>query len=273
MAGEEGFEPPYDGFRARCLTAWRLPNGIALASTQLEAKAGAVYNDAHQVSSRSSGILTIVRKRLGLGFRPMAELIEQLVLHPRVWLTLHVLGVCVGLGGATITDVLFFKFLKDFRISNKEADVMRTLSHVIIGALVLILLSGMALYAGDMAKYNMSHPFIAKMIIVLVLTINGMVLHEYVSPKLVRLSFAAHHHPTPKLRALRHLAFALGAVSATSWYFTFFLAMLKTLLPDGILAYQILTFYAAAVFLGVSVSQFIEHRLHLDGSIYRKARG
>ena len=27
VAGEEGFEPPNDGFRARCLTAWRLPNG------------------------------------------------------------------------------------------------------------------------------------------------------------------------------------------------------------------------------------------------------
>lgn len=26
MAGEEGFEPSYDGFRARCLTAWLLPN-------------------------------------------------------------------------------------------------------------------------------------------------------------------------------------------------------------------------------------------------------
>ena len=26
MAGEEGFEPPRDGFRARCLTAWLLPN-------------------------------------------------------------------------------------------------------------------------------------------------------------------------------------------------------------------------------------------------------
>ncbi len=202
----------------------------------------------------------------------MADIIEGLLLHPRIWLTLHVLGVCVGLGGATITDVLFFKFLKDFRISNKEADVMRTLSHVIVGALFLILISGVALYLPAMAKYNASPAFIAKMTIVVVLTINGLFLHEYVSPKLVRLSFTAHHQPTPRLRRLRHLAFALGAVSATSWYFTFFLAMLKSLLPDGLAAHQIITMYAVLVFCAVSASQIIEHRLHLDGSIYKKAR-
>ena len=26
LAGEEGFEPSYNGFRVRCLTAWLLPN-------------------------------------------------------------------------------------------------------------------------------------------------------------------------------------------------------------------------------------------------------
>ena len=202
----------------------------------------------------------------------MTEFLEAIFLHPRLWMSLHILGVCVGLGGATITDVLFFKFLKDFRISMKEADVMRTLSHIILGALALILISGLALYVLNTAQYNASAPFIAKMIIVVVLTCNGMLLHAYVSPKLVRLSFTQHHHATPRLRQLRHLAFALGAVSASSWYFTFFLAMLKSLLHEGIATHMILTAYAVVVFVAVCFGQLVEHRLHLQGAS-KKPRG
>lgn len=193
----------------------------------------------------------------------MLELLESLLfLHPRFWLALHILGVCIGLGGATITDILFFKFLKDFRISKKEADVMRTVSHVILGALAIIILSGIALYVPSMPKYNASAAFLVKMFIVGVLTVNGLVLHGYVSPKLVQLSFTSHHRSTPRLRVLRHLAFALGAVSATSWYTTFFLAMLKSLLPAESTVTQLLLAYGCIVAMGVCASQFIECRLH-----------
>ena len=39
LAGEEGFEPPRDGSRARCLTAWLLPNFQNLTYCNLSAKA------------------------------------------------------------------------------------------------------------------------------------------------------------------------------------------------------------------------------------------
>lgn len=203
----------------------------------------------------------------------MIEFLESLLfLHPRFWLSLHILGVCVGLGGATIADLLFFKFLKDFRISNKEADIMRSVSHVILGALALIILSGIALYVPATAKYNASAPFLVKMAIVGVLTINGFVLHGYVSPKLVKLSFTSHHRSTPKLRMLRHLAFALGSVSATSWYTTFFLAMLKSLLPEDATVMQLLFAYACIVAMGVCASQLIECRLHRRMLSHRHAK-
>jgi uncharacterized membrane protein len=196
----------------------------------------------------------------------MTELLEPILLHPRLWMSLHILGVCVGLGGATIADVLFFAFLKDFRISKKEAEILRTLSHVILGALLLILLSGVALYLPDVAKYNASPAFIAKMTIVVALTINGTFLHEYISPKLVRMSFTQNYRTTPGLRQLRHLAFALGAVSASSWYFVFFLAMLKSLLPAAMPIQHILGAYVAIVCTAMCFSQYIEYRLHLRGA-------
>ncbi len=191
----------------------------------------------------------------------MHTFIASIMLHPQVWLTAHILGVCIGLGGATIADVLFFRFLKDFRISEKEADVMRSLSHIILGALIVILLSGAALYLSDTEKYNASPAFLAKMTIVVVLTVNGFFLHEYISPKLVHLSFTKHYRSEPRLRVLRHIAFALGAVSASSWYSAFFIAMLKSLMLHATF-FHILATYLFIVTCAVATSQIIAFRLH-----------
>jgi hypothetical protein len=45
---------------------------------------------------------------------------------------MHLLGVVLGLGGATIADLLFFKFLREFEISKKDAEILRLLSRVIV---------------------------------------------------------------------------------------------------------------------------------------------
>lgn len=201
----------------------------------------------------------------------MAEFFESIVMQQRLWLSLHLLGVCVGLGGASITDILFFKFLKDFRISRKEADIMHTLSLAIVGALLVIFVSGFALYFLDPAKYNGSPTFAVKMIVVMILTFNGLLLHLYVSPRLVHLSFSAKQGLTPRFRSLRHLAFGLGAVSATSWYFTFFLAMLKSLVPATVGALHLLGLYGAIVFSAILVSQCMEYGL--QQSVSRKQKG
>lgn len=74
----------------------------------------------------SAGLCTIIfATALSIsefGFVSLLDRYHELVLIG------HFLGVALGLGGATITDIFFFKFLKDFRISEWEADVMHTLS-------------------------------------------------------------------------------------------------------------------------------------------------
>lgn len=201
----------------------------------------------------------------------MADFFESIVMQQRLWLSLHLLGVCVGLGGASITDMLFFKFLKDFRISRKEAGIMHTLSLAIVGALLVIFISGFALYLLDPAKFSGSPTFTTKMIIVMILTLNGMLLHLYVSPKLVHLSFSSKQSLPPKYRSLRHLAFGLGAVSATSWYFTFFLAMLKSVIPENVSALHLLGLYGIIVISAILVSQCMEYGF--QRSVSRKQRG
>lgn len=140
----------------------------------------------------------------------------------------HVFGVALGLGGATIADILFFKFLKDFRISEWEADVMRTLSQTIWFALAILILTGLGLYLPEAEELNQSAKFLAKMIVVAVIIVNGAFLNLLVAPKLVKISFGEkHEHQSGELHHERKIAFALGAVSIVSWYSAFILGIAR----------------------------------------------
>lgn len=154
--------------------------------------------------------------------------IELLSGHRDIIIILHAIGFALGLGGASITDIFFFKFLKDLRISEWEADVMRTLSQVMWFALGIIILSGIGLFLPEAERLLASSKFLVKMVVVSVLIVNGILLNLFVSPKLVKISFGKkHHHEPGELHHLRKLAFAFGGISFVSWYSAFILGMLR----------------------------------------------
>lgn len=157
------------------------------------------------------------------------------------FLTLHVLAVIVGMGGATVSDILFFKFLQDYRISKKEVEVLHVLKDVVMGAIIMIIVSGLLLYVPATDAYNASPMFLLKATIVGVVTLNGIALHMFVAPRLLELDL---HHKDTQSAHYRYFAFALGAVSVTSWYSAFFIAMLKTKMlftyTQGLIGYCIL---------------------------------
>jgi hypothetical protein len=188
-------------------------------------------------------------------------LVEFFSAHKRIFLTLHLAGVAVGMGGATITDILFFNFLRDLKISRKEADVMRVLSNVIVAALAVLYISGIALFFSDAATYGNSAPFLAKAAILVILTVNGVLMHKFIAPHMVKFSFLRGKKPVTMFR-LRALSFAMGAVSFVSWYSVFLIAMLKSYLPEGIRTWQILVIYGLILLCAVLSSQIMHRQLH-----------
>lgn len=172
----------------------------------------------------------------------------------------HVLAMALGLGAATLTDVFFFRFLKDGRISESESDVLGTLSEFIWLALGLILLTGFALYLTDASHYLEAPKFLAKMVIVGVILVNGAFLNLYIAPKLVKISFAEpHHHKEGELSLARRIAFALGPISIVSWYSAFVLGSLPANTPLEFATF--LKVYALLIVIAVTVGEFVEHRL------------
>lgn len=189
-------------------------------------------------------------------YMPFGVFASALSEYKVFFLTAHILGTVLGLGGATIADFLFFRFLKDYKISAKECDVLNTLKGIILSALGLIIVSGVGLFLTDVQLYSSSGPFVVKMLIVGIITINGIALHLVVAPYLLRLDLKRHQR---RHRRWRRMAFTLGAVSVCSWYSAFFIAMLKSVLPEN---FSILFGgYLVALMFALLMSQVIERRL------------
>lgn len=177
-------------------------------------------------------------------------------------LILHILGFAIGLGAVTVADVLFFKFLRDFKISAFEANILRTLSRIVWFSIIVIIISGTGLYLPQMEILNQSGKFLAKMAIVSVIILNGIFLNVVVSPKLLRISFdGKRKNKEMGLGRIRKLSYASGAISLVSWYYASILGIAEnpTLGFAGLIVVYL--FLASS---SVFISQLFEH------SFYRK---
>jgi len=185
-------------------------------------------------------------------------IIPYLVEYKNYIVLLHGFAAALGVGGATITDTLFFKYLADGRISNKEASTLKTLSTVIWFSLGLLVITGVGLYLPEKEILAHSSKFLAKMITVGVLVINGVALNLIVSPRITKIDFDNESNvKNEKNTLLRHVAFALGAVSIVSWYFVFILGSLRNISSEF---HRIILVYLLAIIISVLASQFFaEH--------------
>lgn len=177
---------------------------------------------------------------------------QFIIEYKAVFLTFHLLSMAIGIGGATVSDILFFKFLKDFKISQKEAEVLNVLKDIILTAMFFIIVTGALLFLGN-PTLQYSPAFLVKSIAAVILTINGICLHVFIAPYLVRLNLRGH---STMSRGWYHLAFALGAVSICSWYSILFIAGIKSLLPANFAL--LLSGYLSIVCIGIIGSQLFE---------------
>lgn len=142
-------------------------------------------------------------------------------------LAIHLLGLAMGLGGTLVVDIMFTHFMRNYAISSRESVIMHLISQMIIFGIFLLILSGVALYLPAAESFNDNPRFIMKMIVVLIVIINGGILNLYLTPKMNKISLVddeKHRYVT-----LTRISFALGAISIVSWLAAFLLALLKDL--------------------------------------------
>jgi hypothetical protein len=174
--------------------------------------------------------------------------------HKHIFVVLHALAAAGGLGAVLITDTLFFKFLKDFKISPKENEVLKTISGAVWVIIALLFLTGLALYLSAPMDYLTKAKFVTKLVIFGVIVANGFLLNWVITPFLTKISFGpVTVEPTKKLRIMRRVAFASGAVSMVSWLAVFILGSIRSI---PINAAQGLMVYVGLIVVVVAGSQF-----------------
>lgn len=176
-------------------------------------------------------------------------------------LIMHLVGFALGVGGATITDILFYRFLKDFKITKEEDSIFQVMSQVIWAGLFIAIISGLGLYLPNAEALNESVKFLVKVIVVAVVTINGAVLNLVVSPRLVDMSFKNEDEmknsvDVKKTARFRKIAFALGAISIVSWYSAAILGAIESV---SISFGELLGIYIGILIIAIIGSQIAEN--------------
>lgn len=122
----------------------------------------------------------------------------------------------MGAGGAYVSDWIFFHSIKDGKISSAEYQFIRLIGRVIWIGLFVLIISGIGLYFEYPERYAESGKFWAKMTIVGIIFINGIIFHTYHLPYLKRNS--GEHILSSQVFARRGpLLLVSGAVSFVSW--------------------------------------------------------
>lgn len=132
------------------------------------------------------------------------------------------------------------------------------ISRTVVLSLVALALTGFAIIALDFGldaeKLAHSPKLWAKLTVVGVLVLNGVVLHHRVFPALMRASLQGRAAPV--------FVCALGAVSTTSWLFATFLGIAAPLTPalgyTGFMAIYVLLLLASITFAMVFVRPRVE---------------
>ncbi|MBF9234641.1 hypothetical protein [Microvirga alba] len=165
----------------------------------------------------------------------LAALIEKLSADPvatykSTLTTFHLVGLVLGLGAATLLDLIIVRFLIKNKVTNEYCHVIEFSSKVVTIGLTILWLTGL----GFLIHYALFDPIKltnekvwAKIAIVGVLTLNGMFIHRTVLPFVrSRIGNALFDGLLPRQRSV---LFASGAISATSWYVPLVLGSLPQL--------------------------------------------
>jgi hypothetical protein len=131
----------------------------------------------------------------------------------------HFAGIILGIGAATLLDLIIFRFVLTRRIEDAQVRVIVFSSHIITAGLVLLWISGVGFFVyywfNDPGKID-NPKLVAKVIIVGVLTLNALLVHSFVLPQ---VETSIGQRLLDGVSAARSFCLIfIGTLSAISWY-------------------------------------------------------
>lgn len=132
----------------------------------------------------------------------------------------HFIGLAIGLGGATLLDLILLRFFVRRRIEASTFGIFRFSTSIVDTGLKILWLTGLgflfhyALFDPEKLTNPKVH---AKLAIVAILTLNGVFIHQVILPHVRAQIGRTLFDGVSPLR--RSIFIVSGAISAVSWYF------------------------------------------------------
>lgn len=177
------------------------------------------------------------------------ELINFFAQYKGIIVVAHAMSAAIGLGAASVSDVMFINFLRDGDITKKETPILDIMTKIMWFAIYMLIITGVMLFLSNPQGYVQSSKFSVKMFIVLVIAVNGTIMTRYLHKHMQKITFS-----TPFHRRVKRIAFATGAISIASWYLSFILGSIRSIpftVTEGLLL------YFGVLVCGIVVSQFV----------------
>lgn len=175
------------------------------------------------------------------------------------YVLLHLLGVTLGAGGSFMSDVLFVTTTKDKILDTSEFTILKKGSTVTWIGLFLLIISGALLVSLDPQFYFASDKFILKMIIVGILSLNGIIFHFIHTPRLANL-VGKHLGTSVEFKKYSKSMYYSGALSIVSWVSALILGGLR-MIPVSVAVG--LSIYAGLVLVAI-IGAEIKRRQYLS---------
>lgn len=168
------------------------------------------------------------------------------------------LGIVLGLGAATVLDLISVKFFVSDTIKTDQLAIAKYMTGIVSAGLAILWVSGI-LYLTHYAVFDpaklWNEKIWAKIGIVGVLTINGYFIHHTILPLLEKQ--VGHSLFAGLSRKQIALMLVFGTVSATSWYVPLILGSMPAFnfivpAPDLLLAYALILLIAIVTMSGIA---------------------
>ncbi len=154
-----------------------------------------------------------------------------MIIHFHTLLILgHLLALALGLGATLLADWVVLRTLVFGIVSQRAAEQLMDLSRAVSAGLVLIWVTGGFLVTDNAfgaPASIMNQKLWAKLVIVALLTLNALLLHSIVLPRVT--SRVGQPLFETSLGRLPMMSILLGALSATSWLFAAYLGVAREL--------------------------------------------
>ncbi len=142
----------------------------------------------------------------------------------------HLAGLAFGLGGAWILDLFILKYFRKEAVTLEKYQMIEFVSKLVLTGLIILWVSGLmfvAYYYLYTPEYLQNQKVWAKVFIVAILSINGVLVHNRLLPMIKRS--VGHYMPnTLSFSDVRQMM-SIGMVSVVSWIFPVVLGVAKTL--------------------------------------------